>query len=57
LIDHTGLVEEAERLKEALLDRLDCAEVLLCRYNPISSMIVGPGGVGLGFYLESEGKS
>lgn len=57
LIDHTGLVEEAERLKAALMDRLDCAEILLCRYNPISSMIVGPGGVGLGFYLESEEKS
>jgi DegV family protein with EDD domain len=52
MIDHTGLVEEAESLKETFLSEFNCAEVLVCRYNPISSLIVGPGGVGFGFYQE-----
>jgi DegV family protein with EDD domain len=52
MIDHTGLEEEAESLKETFLNEFDCAEVLLCRYNPVASLIVGPGGVGFGFYQE-----
>ena len=52
MIDHTGLVEEAESLRETFLKEFNCAEVLLCRYNPISSLIVGPGGVGFSFYQE-----
>jgi DegV family protein with EDD domain len=50
MIDHTGLVEEAESLRETFLKEFDCAEVLLCRYNPVASLIVGPGGVGFSFY-------
>ena len=50
MIDHTGLVEEAESLRETFLTEFDCAEVLLCRYNPVASLIVGPGGVGFSFY-------
>ena len=50
MIDHTGLVEEAERLREDFLAEFNCAEVLLCRYHPISSLIAGPGGVGVSFY-------
>ena len=53
IIDHTGLAEDAEKLREILMNRFNCAEVLLCRYNPISSLIVGPGGVGLSFYQDS----
>jgi len=50
MVDHTGLPEEAERLKSMILDQFDCAEVLLGEYTPVSSLIVGPGGVGLSFY-------
>ncbi len=52
MIDHTGLVEEAESLRATFAREFNCAEVLLCRYNPISSLIVGPGGVGFSFYQE-----
>lgn len=52
MIDHTGLAAEAERLRETILGEFNCAEILVCRYHPISSLIVGPGGVGLSFYTE-----
>ncbi len=52
MIDHTGLVEEAESLRETFTNEFNCAEVLLCRYNPVASLIVGPGGVGFSFYQE-----
>ena len=52
MIDHTGLEEEAESLRETFTSEFNCAEVLLCRYSPVSSLIVGPGGVGFSFYQE-----
>jgi DegV family protein with EDD domain len=52
MIDHTGLAAEAESLRETFLSEFNCAEVLVCRYNPVASLIVGPGGVGFGFYQE-----
>ena len=52
MIDHTGLAEEAECLRQTFLNEFNCAEVLICRYNPVASLIVGPGGVGFGFYQE-----
>ena len=52
LIDHTCALEEAERLKGIVQDRFNCAEVLLCEYSPLSSLIVGPGLLGLDFYPE-----
>jgi DegV family protein with EDD domain len=50
VIDHTGLVEEAKSLRETFLNEFNCAEVLINQYNPIASLIVGPGGVGFSFY-------
>jgi DegV family protein with EDD domain len=52
MIDHTGLVEEAESLRETFASEFNCAEILICRYNPVASLIVGPGGVGFSFYQE-----
>lgn len=53
MIDHTGLVAEAERIRETILNEFNCVETLICRYHPISSLIVGPGGVGLSFYSDN----
>jgi len=52
LVEHVCAIEEAERLKQIVQDQFNCAEVLLCEYSPISSLIVGPGVVGLSFYQE-----
>jgi len=52
VVEHTCAPEEAARLKEIVLDQFNCTEVLLCEYNPIASLIVGPGVVGLDFYQE-----
>ena len=52
MIDHTGLVEEAESLRETFASEFNCAEILTCCYNPVASLIVGPGGVGFSFYQE-----
>jgi fatty acid-binding protein DegV len=52
LVEHVCAIEEAGRLKQIVQDQFNCAEVLLCEYSPISSLIVGPGVVGLSFYQE-----
>jgi DegV family protein with EDD domain len=52
LVEHVCAPEEAERLKQIVQDQFNCAEVLLCEYSPIASLIVGPGVVGLSFYQE-----
>ena len=50
LVEHVCAAEEAERLKGIVQGQFNCAEVLLCEYSPISSLIVGPGVVGLSCY-------
>lgn len=52
MVEHTSSPEEAERLRETVLDQFNCVEVFLCEYNPVASLIIGPGVVGLGFYQE-----
>ena len=52
LVEHVCAPKEAERLKEIVLDQFDCVEVILCEYSPLSSLIVGPGVVGLSCYQE-----
>ncbi len=52
MVEHTCVPEEAEQLKQAVLDQFNCAEVFLCEYNPVASAIVGPGVLGLDFYQE-----
>lgn len=42
MVEHTCSPGEAEGLKEIVLDQFNCAEVLLCEYSPLSSLIVGP---------------
>lgn len=52
MVEHVCALEEAEKLKQVVLDEFNCAEVLLCEYSPVSSLIVGPGVVGLSCYQE-----
>jgi DegV family protein with EDD domain len=52
LVEHVCAPDEAERLKQLVLDEFNCTEVLLCEYSPVSSLIVGPGVVGLSCYQE-----
>jgi len=50
MVEHTCAPEEAERLKQTVQEQFNCAEILLCEYSPLSSIIVGPGLLGLDFY-------
>ena len=52
IVEHVCAPEEAEGLKGIVQDQFNCAEVLLCEYSPVSSLIVGPGVVGLSCYQE-----
>ena len=52
MAEHTCVPEEAEQLKQIVLDQFNCAEVFLCEYTPVASVIVGPGVLGLDFYQE-----
>lgn len=52
MVEHASSPEEAERFREIVLDQFNCVEVFLCEYNPVASLVIGPGVVGLGFYQE-----
>ena len=52
MVEHVCAPEEAESIKGIVSGQFDCAEVLICEYSPVSSLIVGPGVVGLSCYQE-----
>lgn len=52
MVEHTCVPEEAEDLKQTVLGRFNCAEVLLSEYTPVASVIAGPRVLGLDFYQE-----
>jgi DegV family protein with EDD domain len=50
MVEHTAVPDEAERLKEMVSERFNCAELLLCEFNPTGAVTIGPGNLGLSFY-------
>ncbi len=50
MVEHTAVPEEAERLKEMVSAQFNCAELLLCEFNPTGAVTIGPGNLGLSFY-------
>jgi len=50
MIEHTCSPEEAERLNLEVQARFKCAEILMSEFNPVASLITGPGVLGLSFY-------
>lgn len=53
MVGHTVVPEEAEQLKQMISDRFNCAELLVCEFNPAASLITGPRNLGLSFYSET----
>ena len=52
MVDHVSAPKEAAELREMVLERFHCAEALVCQYDPVAALIVGPGVVGLSCYQE-----
>jgi DegV family protein with EDD domain len=52
MVEHTAVAEEAEKLKEMVSERFNCAELLLCEFNPTGAVTIGPGNLGLSFYSD-----
>lgn len=50
MVEHTSSPGDAERLKQMVGDQFNCAELLLCEFNPVAALITGPGNLGLSFY-------
>jgi len=50
MVEHTAVPEEAARLKEIVSAQFNCAELLLCEFNPTGAVTIGPGNLGLSFY-------
>jgi DegV family protein with EDD domain len=50
MVEHTAVPEEAARLKETVSAQFNCAELLLCEFNPTGAVTIGPGNLGLSFY-------
>ncbi len=53
MVEHTSSPKEAEELKQHVRGQFDCAELLLCEFNPVAAQITGPRMLGLSFYNES----
>ncbi|MFA4835436.1 MAG: DegV family protein [Dehalococcoidia bacterium] len=51
-IMHAGVLEEAEVLKQQVLDRFECAELYVTEFTPVMGVHTGPGLIGLAFYSE-----
>lgn len=49
---HTGMVEEAMRLREEIAARFKCVEVLIEPVTPVLGVHAGPGALGLACYVE-----
>jgi len=52
MVEHTAVPEEAEKLKELVSAQFNCAELLLCEFNPTGAVTIGPGNLGLSFYRD-----
>jgi DegV family protein with EDD domain len=52
MVEHTAVPDEAEKLKEMVSKRFNCAELLLCEFNPTGAVTIGPGNLGLSFYSD-----
>jgi len=52
MVEHTAVPEEAARIKETVSARFNCAELLLCEFNPTGAVTIGPGNLGLSFYSD-----
>ncbi len=52
MVEHTAVPEEAARLKEIVAARFNCTELLLCEFNPTGAVTIGPGNLGLSFYID-----
>ena len=52
LVEHTRSLEEAEKVKQMVAERFNCAELLLAEFNPVAALITGPKGVGMSFYSD-----
>ncbi len=51
-VQHAAAEEEAEALRESVMERLDPVEVLITEFSPVMSSYTGPGLLGLAFYEE-----
>ncbi len=49
---HTGMVEEAMRLKEEIAARFQCVEILIEPVTPVLGVHAGPGALGIACYVE-----
>lgn len=52
MVEHTRSLGEAEELKGMVSERFNCAELLVCEFNPVAALITGPKMVGLSFYRD-----
>ncbi|RLC94835.1 MAG: DegV family protein [Chloroflexi bacterium] len=54
-IVHAQAPEEAERVRQYLIEHLNCREHFIVECSPVIATHVGPGTVGVAFYTEKEG--
>lgn len=51
-IQHADALEQAEGLKQAVLDRFHCVELYVTQFTPVMGAHTGPGLLGAAFYVE-----
>jgi len=53
---HADALEEAERLRDEVASRFDCAELYVTDFTPVMGTHTGPGVLGLAFWTEEGGR-
>ncbi len=53
IVMHVDAAEQAERLREAVGRRLNCAELFQAEFTPVMGAHIGPGMVGVAFWPEA----
>lgn len=52
IVFHSDALEEAEKIKRELVSNIQCAELLVGDFSPVTGAHVGPGALGVAFYNE-----
>jgi DegV family protein with EDD domain len=54
IVMHANVLQDAERLKQALCSRFRCVEVYIKDFTPVMGVHTGPGVLGVAFYAEES---
>ena len=49
---HAAAAERAEKLRQQISSRFNCAEIFITEFTPVMGVHTGPGVIGVAFYSQ-----